>query len=158
LNFGEAWHRMSDVQKQDFMATVIRALHDTDKLTDSEADEAEQFFKIDGTDEMGQGVKKVFYALHSGAVRFNVDTDGIMISIADKMESFLMLLSLLPPMQQYEAMNEIIKELKENGEITANEADEAFADILKLFTYENYTHHSKGTIKVLEALSRIIGD
>ena len=156
MNMGDAWRKMSPFQKQDFMATVIDALFDQSRLTESEADEAKAYFKVDGSHRITNGVTKVLKAIDQGVVKFAVQGNAIAIYFPRNIHILIKLLSNLTPIQQFDRMNDIVKELKDRGYVTAEDADEAFADILKVFLYRGYTHHSRGTKKVVKSLHKVI--
>jgi polyhydroxyalkanoate synthesis regulator phasin len=147
---------MSPFQKQDFMATVIDALFDQSRLTESEANEAKAYFKVNGSRRVTNGVTKVLNAIDTGVVQFAVQGEAIAIYFPHNIHKLMTLLGNLTPLQQFDRMNDIVKELKDKGHINAEEADEAFADILKVFIYRRYNNHSRGTKKVIKSLHKVI--
>lgn len=156
MNFGNAWRRMSPMQKQDFMATVVRALYEKSILNEREVAEANKYFTLGYHDTMTKGASIVFDAIHRGLIRFESRGNAIAVYFPNNVDRLIEAIAYLPPMEQFDKMNEVVQDLRNEGHITSEEADEAFSDIMKVFIFKRYNHHSRGTTKVMASLHKVL--
>jgi hypothetical protein len=156
MDFDEMWQKMPPMERAGIMIGIIKVLEFEHQLDRKEAEEAIAFCSAGMKYNQPQGLKKVFDMIHTGAVKVNMFTDHMAIYVPKNADALIDTISHLKPAEQFDKLNVIIGKLREMNELTESEANDAYADVMKLYIYNGYSHQSMGTRKMLAALTKIM--